>query len=207
MKVPVCRGAAGGGGAKYFCNLLLRGRCCGARGPVRGRLLLPRLGLEGSPPPRAGTQPGSPSEESGREHRVPPGAGKDWGLGAVFPPACHTPPPPGWAAEPKRGPPRAAPAWRRLPSAAATWQTGGGVCSSPQAPHGHGYASAQPGRLGGARAAGRTLRAARDAAQGQVQPLSQRVHHVLGRRQSRRLRREQGRPAVAPHRPGPSLAG
>lgn len=111
MKVPVCRGAAGGGGggggAEYFCNLLHRRRGCGTRGPVRGRVLLPRVGLEWSPPPRAGTQPRL--TRRGIQARTPGAAARSGGgLGAGEPSSLSAVTPKGSAAEPKRWPPRVA---------------------------------------------------------------------------------------------------
>lgn len=83
----------------------------------------------------------------------------------------------------------------------------GDLCNSILFQHCQGYARTRSGQLGRTRAVCRTLRAPRDAAQGQVQPLSERVHHVLGRRQSRRLRREQGLAAASLPGAGASLAG
>lgn len=134
---------------------------------------------------------GSPDKDSKARTLVPlPGPGRDWNqrAGEAFPRWVVTLKGPGAEVgelESRVGEVAAASCigrWGVWCLHRLSTRRRGDLCNSILFQHCQGYARTQPGQPGRTRAVCRTLRAPRDAAQGQVQPLSERVDHVLGRR-------------------------
>ena len=172
----------------------------------------PRVGGEWSSPPRGWVQ-AFPARNPRREHRVLPlGHRRDRNqLGRRFPLGCYPRGPGAQADERASGVGEVAAAsctghWGICFPFRLSSRRRGDLCNSILFQHCQGYARTRPGQPGRTCAICRTLRAPRDAAQGQVQPLSEWVHHVLGRRQPGRLDREQGLAAASLPRPGTSPA-